>query len=72
MGHAAHLPVADLYIHIPDEKLVAAVDSMTFDHGKTHVDYSGGEKSAAKMTPNSAKKEMRQVGLRSPLDKRGN
>lgn len=63
MGHANHLPVADLYIHIPDEKLVAAVDSMTFDHGETHFDYSGGEKSDAKMTPNLARKEKRQVAV---------
>jgi hypothetical protein len=35
------------------EKLGGRVDSMTFDQGETHVDYSGAEKSDAKMKPNS-------------------
>jgi integrase len=33
VGHATRLPVEDLYIHITDEKLLEAVDSMRFDHG---------------------------------------
>ena len=32
VGHATRLPVEDLYIHITDEKLLEAVDSMRFDH----------------------------------------
>ncbi len=53
-GHATRLPVADLHVHILVEKLGGRVDSMTFDHGETHVDYSDGEKSDAKTKPNSA------------------
>jgi hypothetical protein len=50
VGHATRLPVEDLYIHIPDKKLLGAVDSMRFEHVVT---WSGvvGEKSDAKMTP---------------------
>ncbi len=33
VGHATRLPVEDLYIHITDEKLLEAVDSMRFEHG---------------------------------------
>jgi len=32
VGHATRLPVEDLYIHITDEKLLEAIDSMRFDH----------------------------------------
>jgi integrase len=32
VGHATRLPVEDLYIHITDEKLLEAVESMRFDH----------------------------------------
>jgi integrase len=35
VGHATRLPVEDLYIHIPDYKLLEAVDGMRFDHGGT-------------------------------------
>jgi len=57
VGHATRLPVEDLYIHIPDHKLLEAVDGMTFDHGSSEVSSYGGEKSDAKMTPKSAEKE---------------
>jgi integrase len=60
VGHATHLPVEDLYIHIPDHKLLEAVDSMTFEHGATHADFGDGEKSDAKMTPKSVRKEKGQ------------
>lgn len=33
VGHATRLPVEDLYIHVTDEKLLEAVDTMRFDHG---------------------------------------
>ena len=35
VGHATRLPVEDLYIHIPDHKLLEAVRGMTFQHGET-------------------------------------
>ena len=61
VGHATHLPVEDLYIHIPDHKLLESVDSMTFEHGATHADFGDGEKSDANMTPKSVEKEKGQV-----------
>jgi hypothetical protein len=36
VGHAIHLPVEDLYISIPDAKLLEAVDSMRFEHEGSH------------------------------------
>ena len=57
VGHATKLPVEDLYIHIPDHKLLEAVESMTFDHGGSGVSKYGGEKSDAKMTPKSKEKD---------------
>lgn len=43
VGHATRLPVEDLYIHITDEKLLEAVESMRFDHrsavGRCHRRY---------------------------------
>ncbi len=35
VGHRTQLPVEDLYIHLPDHKLIQAVDDMTFQHGET-------------------------------------
>jgi integrase len=57
VGHSLHLPVEDLYIHVPDHKLLEAVDSMTFDHGSTHAGFGDGDKSDAKLTPKSDQKE---------------
>jgi integrase len=61
VGHATKLPVEDLYIHIPDHKLLEAVKGMTFDHGASEVSSYGGEKSDARMTPKSAEKEKGQA-----------
>jgi integrase len=61
VGHATRLPVEDLYIHIPDHKLLEAVEGMTFDHGASEVSSYGGEKSDAKMTPKLAEKEKGQA-----------
>jgi len=33
VGHSSHVPVEDRYIHLTDERLLEAVDSMRFDHG---------------------------------------
>ncbi len=38
-GHASVRPVEDRYIRISDEVLLEAVDSMTFDHGCTELDF---------------------------------
>ena len=38
-GHASVRPVEDRYIRISDEVLLQAVDSMTFDHGCTELDF---------------------------------
>ena len=51
VGHATQLPVEDLYIHIPDAKLLEAVDGMTFNHGTTEMNFGRGEKSDAILTP---------------------
>ena len=59
VGHATRLPVEDLYIHIPDAKLMEAVEAMTFDHGGT-CSGTVDEKSDAKMTPKSVGKEKGQ------------
>ena len=48
VGHATRLPVEDLYIHITDEKLLEAVDSMRFDHGATPAQVGGVSKVAKK------------------------
>ena len=32
VGHSSHVPVEDRYIHLTDETLLEAVDSMKFDH----------------------------------------
>jgi len=37
-GHSSRRVVEDLYIHLSDEELLKAVDSMTFDHGWTQLD----------------------------------
>ena len=39
VGHASIRPVEDRYIHVSDEELLTAVDSMTFDHGGTQLDF---------------------------------
>jgi len=57
VGHATRLPVEDLYIHIPDHKLLEAVDSMTFEHGRSHGDFANKENNDAKMTPKWVEKE---------------
>lgn len=57
VGHATKLPVEDLYIHVPDHKLLEAVEGMTFDHGASEVSSYGGEESDARMTPNSVEKK---------------
>jgi integrase len=62
VGHATRLPVEDLYIHIPDAKLLEAVDAMTFDHGVTQVDFGGGEKSDVNLTSNVAEKKKGHAG----------
>jgi len=36
-GHSSRRVVEDLYIHLSDEELLKAVDSMTFDHGETEI-----------------------------------
>lgn len=38
VGHATRLSVPDIFINTQDEKLLAAVDSMSFDHEKTYLD----------------------------------
>lgn len=38
-GHASVRPVEDRYIRISDDVLLEAVDSMTFDHGCTELDF---------------------------------
>lgn len=60
VGHATRLPVEDLYIHITDEKLLEAVDTMRFDHGGTVG--NADEKSDVKMTSTSAEKEKGHAG----------
>jgi integrase len=55
VGHATHLPVEDLYIHIPDHKLLEAVDAMTFEHGASYAGFEDGEKSDANLTPNASR-----------------
>ncbi|MGO9117530.1 MAG: tyrosine-type recombinase/integrase [Desulfomonilaceae bacterium] len=39
VGHASVRPVEDRYIHLSDEELLRAADSMTFDHGCTVLDF---------------------------------
>ena len=39
VGHASVRPVEDRYIRVSDEVLLQAVDSMTFDHGCTELDF---------------------------------
>ncbi|MGO9566016.1 MAG: tyrosine-type recombinase/integrase [Desulfomonilaceae bacterium] len=39
VGHTSSRPVEDRYIHLSDEELLRAVDSMTFDHGRTQLDF---------------------------------
>jgi len=39
VGHTSARPVEDRYIHLSDEELLRAVDSMTFDHGRTQLDF---------------------------------
>jgi integrase len=65
VGHATKLPVEDLYIHITDQKLLEAVDNMTFDHGQTVADFTGVEESPVEIPSNLPKKEkvMRQHDL---------
>jgi hypothetical protein len=57
-GHSSRSEAEDLYIHLSDEELLKAVDSMTFDHGWTQLDTVAHaepifleNKSDAKMTP---------------------
>jgi integrase len=38
LGHSSLRSVEDRYIHLSDEELLKAVDSMTFDHGWTELD----------------------------------
>jgi hypothetical protein len=52
VGHATQLEVRKLYIHCPDNKLLEAVDNMTFDYGPTTVGYQHQKKSDVKMTSN--------------------
>ena len=58
VGHATHLEVRKLYIHCSDNKLLEAIDKMTFDHGPTAIGQSGQKKSDAKLTPNSISKRI--------------
>jgi hypothetical protein len=39
VGHSSVRPVEDRYIRVSDEALLEAVDSMTFDHGCTELDF---------------------------------
>jgi integrase len=39
VGHSSVRPVEDRYIRVSDEDLLRAVDSMTFDHGSTELDF---------------------------------
>lgn len=39
VGHSSVRPVEDRYIRVSDEDLLRAVDSMTFDHGCTELDF---------------------------------
>ena len=39
VGHSSVRPVEDRYIRVSDEVLLQAVDSMTFDHGCTELDF---------------------------------
>jgi integrase len=57
-GHSSRRVVEDLYIHLSDEELLKAVDSMTFDHGWTQLDITAPaepigleNKSGATMAP---------------------
>jgi len=57
-NHSSRRVVEDLCIHLSDEELLKAVDSMTFDHGWTQLDTVAKaepivleNKSDAKMTP---------------------
>ena len=61
VGHAAKLPVEDLYIHISDAKLLDAVDSMTFDHGTTAEDFGSREKSPVKIPSKRMEKEKHEA-----------
>ena len=39
VGHSSVRPVEDRYIRVSDEDLLRAVDSLTFDHGGTELDF---------------------------------
>ena len=39
VGLASARPVEDRYIHLSDEELLRAVDSITFDHGRKVLDF---------------------------------
>jgi hypothetical protein len=39
VGHASVRPVEDRYIRVSDEVLLEAIDSMTFDHGVTELNF---------------------------------
>jgi len=39
VGHRSSRPIEDRYIRVSDEELLRAVDSMSFDHGVTELDF---------------------------------
>jgi integrase len=45
MGHSSNVPVEDRYIHLTDEKLLEAVETMKFEHGTDHGDVGEPDKS---------------------------
>ncbi len=61
VGHATRLPVEDLYIHITDEKLLEAVDSMRFDHRTSVAPRGGVLESHEKLTKKVGTKEKGQA-----------
>jgi hypothetical protein len=39
VGHSSVRPVEDRYIRISDDVLLEAIDSMTFEHGSTELNF---------------------------------
>jgi integrase len=74
VGHRSARPVEDRYIRVSDEDLLRAVDSMSFDHGVTELDFvdefyeegldEKGTEEIRKMSPaKSQVKFLRQIPL---------
>ena len=51
------------YGQVSDQEPTKAINLMTFDHRASHSGFGGDKNSDAKITPNLAKREMRQAAV---------